>query len=71
MVDVDQVVQETKLQLKKYKQDIEGAERLEKLLSRAGVPTTEEKIKISEMKDQARMIEKALKKDSTEYPKEP
>lgn len=66
MVDVDSVVKETKRNLKKYNEEIAGAERLVKLLERSGLPVTEEKAKIGEMKDQARLVKRALRKDAEE-----
>lgn len=66
MVSADKVVKETKRNLKRYEGEINNADRLVKLLERSGVPVAEEKVMVSEMKDQRDKIRYALKKDAEE-----
>lgn len=66
MTNVDQIVEETRRQHKKFVGEIESAKRLIKLMERAGVPVTEEKIQIQQLNDQAKAIKTALKKDQQE-----
>jgi len=67
MASVNAVVKETKRSIKKFKGEVAGAERLTYLLEDMGVPVAEEKARVSELKDQAKRMDKAIKNDEKYY----